>query len=302
MRRLVTPWLLLGAFAVAAPLLALDPFSPAGTGGLELVDHALLSLQQHRRLLIVGAHPDDEDTVLLTLLSRGQGGEAAYLSLTRGEGGQNLVGDELGEALGVLRTEELLAAREIDGARQFFTRAYDFGYTRSLEETLSFWPREELLEDTVRVIRRFRPLVVVSVFPPDRREGHGQHQAAGVMAEAAFHAAGEQGRFPDLEAEGLLPWRPRFLYREAWWDPEAATLSVEAGHLDPFTGRTWAQLAMEGRSQHRSQSMGRLQDAGPRPVLLTRLEAPEGADPGRLFGGMPTGLETLAGFTPAGPL
>src|SRR5207237_7019364 len=115
-------------------------------------------------LLTIAAHPDDEDTPLLTLVSRGMGGEAAYLSLTRAHGEQNLIGYELGPGLGLIRTEELNAARRLDGARQYFTRAYDFGFSRTLEETLRFWPKEALLEDTVRIVRRFRPQVIVTIF------------------------------------------------------------------------------------------------------------------------------------------
>ncbi|HET8622314.1 MAG TPA: PIG-L family deacetylase, partial [Gemmatimonadales bacterium] len=148
-------------------------------------------LGHYKRVLMIGAHPDDEDTELLTLLVRGMGAEAAYLSLNRGEGGQNLIGPELGEALGLLRSEELLAARRLDGARQFFTRAYDFGYSKSLEETWSHWPRDSILKDVVRVVRRFRPQVVVSIFSGTNRDGHGQHQAAGWSARQAFEIAGD---------------------------------------------------------------------------------------------------------------
>ena len=161
-------------------------YEPAGTGGYAALDRALAKLATHRRLLVIGAHPDDEDTSALALVSRQLGGEAAYLSLSRGEGGQNLIGTDLGEALGVLRTEELLAARGVDGARQFFTRAFDFGYTRSLPETLGKWPEEALLADAVRVVRRFKPQVILSVFGNDGSGGHGQHQAAGHTAYLAF--------------------------------------------------------------------------------------------------------------------
>jgi LmbE family N-acetylglucosaminyl deacetylase len=250
-------------------LAAVDPLRPASSGGVATVERALARLDQHRRLMIVGAHPDDEDTTLLALVSLAQGGEAAYLSLTRGEGGQNLIGEELGEALGVLRTEELLAARRLDGARQLFTSAYDFGYTESLDETFRRWPREELLVEVVRAIRRFRPQVIVAVFPPDERAGHGQHQASAILAEEAFRVAGDAAAFPLLDAEGLPPWQPELLYREAWFDPAAATLELPSGLIDPLTGHTVFQLAMAGRSQHRSQSMGALQLIEGRPVRLT---------------------------------
>src|SRR5712691_6343328 len=152
---------------------------PPSAGGITAVDTALQKLSTNKRLLIIAAHPDDEDTPLLTLVSRGMGGEAAYLSLTRGDGGQNLIGDELGVSLGLIRTEELNAARRLDGGRQYFTRAFDFGFSKSLEETLRFWPKQDLLEDAVRIIRKFRPQVVVAVFSGTPRDGHGQHQASG---------------------------------------------------------------------------------------------------------------------------
>ena len=153
-------------------------------------------LGHYKRVLMIGAHPDDEDTELLTVLVRGTGAEAAYLSLNRGEGGQNLIGPELGEALGLLRTEELLAARRLDGARQYFTRAYDFGFSKTMDETWQHWPRDTILKDVVRIVRRFRPQIIVSIFSGTPRDGHGQHQAAGWSAQEAFRIAGDSSRFP----------------------------------------------------------------------------------------------------------
>src|SRR6476660_2230954 len=136
---------------------------PPSTGGAVALDQELRMLGHYKRVLMIGAHPDDEDTELLTILVRGEGAETAYLSLNRGEGGQNAIGPELGEPLGLLRTEELLAARRLDGARQFFTRAYDFGFSKTQEETWTHWPRDSVLEDVVRIVRRFRPQIIVSV-------------------------------------------------------------------------------------------------------------------------------------------
>ena len=166
------------------------------------MDRLLRKLGTHRRVLVIGAHPDDEDTELLALVSQGMGGEAAYLSLSRGEGGQNLVGPDLGVGLGLVRSQELCAARRLDGGRQFFTRAYDFGFTRSLDEAFRYWPRDVLLEDAVRIVRRFRPQVVVSVFSGTPRDGHGQHQAAGVTAQDAYRAAGDAKALPALSGRG----------------------------------------------------------------------------------------------------
>ena len=148
------------------------------------------------RVLMIAAHPDDEDTGLLTALARGMGAETAYLSLSRGEGGQNLIGPRLHEGLGVIRTGELLAARALDGGKQFFTRAFDFGYSKSIDEALGLWPLEDVLRDAVYVVRSFRPHVIVAVFSGTARDGHGQHQVAGVVAHDVFAAAGDPDRYP----------------------------------------------------------------------------------------------------------
>jgi LmbE family N-acetylglucosaminyl deacetylase len=242
-----------------------------------------------KRVLMIGAHPDDEDTELLTVLVRGLGAEAAYLSLNRGEGGQNLIGPELGPALGLLRTEELLAARRLDGARQYFTRAYDFGFSKSQEETWSHWPRDSVLKDVVRIVRRFRPQVIVSVFSGTPRDGHGQHQAAGWAAHEVFDVAGDPHRFPELEREeGLAPWTPQKLYRSTWSDTTATTLTLEGGALDRAAGLSYHQIAMAGRSLHRSQDMGRIQALGPSRVRLALVSDRTGKGGGGLFAGIDT--------------
>ena len=265
------------AAASAAPALA-QQLRPAGTGGVPALDRALRMLDQNRRVLVIGAHPDDEDTELLTYLARGTGADAAYLSLSRGEGGQNLIGSELGESLGLLRTEELLAARGVDGAHQFFTRAFDFGFSKTLDETLRFWPRDTLLADVVRVIRRFRPQVLVSIFSGTPRDGHGQHQAAGVVARAAF----------DLLRDST--WGPRKLYRSTRFDTAGTTVVLASGVLDPVAGQSYHQLAMAARSLHRSQDMGRLQDMGASATRLMLVEDLTGHGAGGVFAGVDTAL------------
>jgi LmbE family N-acetylglucosaminyl deacetylase len=150
---------------------------------------------------------------VLSALALGEGAAVAYLSLTRGEGGQNGIGAELREGLGLVRSEELLAARRLDGARQYFTRAIDYGFSKNAEEAFTQWPREELLRDVVAVVRDFRPDVIVSVFTGTPLDGHGQHQAAGIMATEAFEAAGDPSRFPDQVANGLQPHAPAHLYQ-----------------------------------------------------------------------------------------
>ena len=280
---------------VAASSYALTPPS---TGGLEAVDRMLRRLGTHRRLLVIGAHPDDEDTELLALVARGMGGEAAYLSLSRGEGGQNLVGADLGVGLGLVRSQELCAARRLDGGRQFFTRAYDFGFTRSIDETLQKWPKEVLLEDAVRIVRRFRPQVVISIFSGTARDGHGQHQAAGLTARDAFRAAGDAAALPRLAAEGLTPWQPRALYRETgWFDKDSTTIVLPTGGIDRLTGRSYYQIAMASRSLHRSQDMGMLQEPGPQDTAVGWLAGGQGKEGKDLFAGVDTRLSAIAAET-----
>ena len=269
----------------------------AGSFGAALL---LRQLDGVKRVLLIAAHPDDEDTSLLATLARGWGAQAAYLALTRGEGGQNLIGPELGEGLGILRTGELLAARRLDGALQFFTRAYDFGYSKSAEETFGHWPRDSLLADVVWVIRRFRPQVVVSSFSGTRRDGHGQHQAAGRLALDAFDAAGDPTRFPEQLAHGVEPWSPLKLYRRTFRDPENSTLGIQTGTFDPLLGRSYFQLAMESRSQHRSQDFGVARPPGPRTARIALLESRVSGPGDRLFSGIDTTLAGLAVELPPG--
>jgi LmbE family N-acetylglucosaminyl deacetylase len=276
----------------ATPLAA--QLEPPSTGGAVALAHQLRMLGHHKRVLVIGAHPDDEDTELLTILVRGDGAETAYLSLNRGEGGQNVIGPELGEALGLLRSEELLSARRLDGARQYFTRAYDFGFSKTLDDTWAHWPRDTILKDVVRVIRRFRPQIVVSIFSGTPRDGHGQHQAAGWAAQEAFRIAGDSTRFQELEREeGLRPWNPLKLYRSTRFDTAATTLQLDGGVLDQAVGRSYHQVAMASRSLHRSQDMGQLQTAGPSRVRLALMADRSGRGGNGFWGGVDTTLASL---------
>ncbi|HTL06412.1 MAG TPA: PIG-L family deacetylase, partial [Gemmatimonadales bacterium] len=280
----------------------------AGTGGTVALHQAERMLGHTKRVLMIAAHPDDEDTELLTVLVRGQGAEAAYLSLSRGEGGQNLIGPELGEELGLIRSEELLGARALDGARQYFTRAFDFGFSKTIAETERFWPRDSVLKDVVRVIRRFRPQIIVAIFSGTPRDGHGQHQMAGWAAREAFAAAGDSSRFPELAREGLTPWAPLKLYRSIRFDPTGASnvVSLDGGVLDADLGQSFHQVAMRGRSLHRSQDMGVLQEPGPSEIRLTLVERrpeasglrPQGTTGGPqddLWAGIDTSAASLSG-------
>ncbi|MGK2963455.1 MAG: PIG-L family deacetylase, partial [Gemmatimonadaceae bacterium] len=202
----------------------------------------------------------DEDTNLITWLQRGGRAHTAYLSLTRGDGGQNLIGNELGEELGIIRTEELLAARRVDGAHQFFSRAYDFGYSKSAEETYTHWPKDSLLNDVVTVVRAWRPHVIVAMFSGTPRDGHGQHQVSAMLAREAYEVAGDTVRFPVRDFGPA--WTPLKFYRTARFDTTQATLKVNVGEYDASLRRSYAEIAGESRSQHKSQGFGALQRRG----------------------------------------
>ncbi|MDO7876271.1 PIG-L family deacetylase [Hymenobacter sp. ASUV-10] len=212
-------------------------------------------------VLYIAAHPDDENTRLLAYLANERLLETAYLSCTRGDGGQNLIGPELREQLGVIRTQELLAARRIDGASQFFTRANDFGFSKTSDETFTIWDKEQVLADMVWVIRQRRPDVLITRFPPDARAGHGHHQASAILAIEAFAAAGDAKRFPE-QLQYVQPWQPkRLLWNTGSFfvkpgEDLSGFLKLDAGGYNPLLGKSYGELASLSRSQHRSQGMG----------------------------------------------
>jgi LmbE family N-acetylglucosaminyl deacetylase len=221
------------------------------------------------RVLMIGAHPDDEDTALITWLARGRNVETAYLSLTRGDGGQNAIGNELGVALGAIRTEELLAARRLDGGRQYFGRAFDFGFSKDSVEAFERWPSEQMLGDVVRVIRAFRPHVIVTVFSGTAADGHGHHVAAGVLAREAFEVSADSVRFPP-ESYGAA-WSALKLYRAHRGNAVAGALRVNAGEFDVVRGRALGELAAESRTQHKTQAQGTLPQRGVQWNYVRRL-------------------------------
>ncbi len=216
-------------------------------------------------VLYIAAHPDDENTRLIAWLENEKLARTAYLSLTRGDGGQNLVGSEKGDAMGVLRTQELLEARKIDGAEQFFSRAVDFGYSKTAEETLEIWDRDAVLADVVYTIRKFRPDVIVTRFPPDERAGHGHHTASAILAEEAFNMAGDETKFPE-QLEFVETWQAkRILWNTSvWWDrqlPEKAAkaddyVKINIGDYNEILGLSYSEIASDSRSQHKSQGFG----------------------------------------------
>ena len=207
-------------------------------------------------VLYVAAHPDDENTRLLSWLVGAKGVRAAYLAVTRGDGGQNLIGSEQGPLLGLIRTQELLAARRIDGAEQFFTRARDFGYSKTPEETLSIWGRDEILADFVTIIRRFKPDLIITRFNPKDRDTHGHHTASAMLSEAAFAAAADPKFRPEL---GGAWHAKRVVWNTYSWDPKAqhpGEIKIDAGIYDPLLGESFGELAARSRSMHKSQGFG----------------------------------------------
>jgi len=181
-----------GILLLAATCFAQRPFS-----GASEIEHALDRLNNTGSALLIAAHPDDENTAILSWLARGRNVRTGYLSLTRGEGGQNLIGPEQGTLLGVIRTQELWAARRIDGGEQFFSSAVDFGYTKTAEEALRIWNRDKVLGEIVLTIRRFQPDVILLSFSGTPKDGHGQHQASAILAKEAFTAAADPKRYPE---------------------------------------------------------------------------------------------------------
>ena len=245
--------------------------APAGAAILQ----QLRSFATVGRVLYVAAHPDDENTQVIAYLARGLGYRTAYLSLTRGDGGQNLLGPQLGEALGVARTQELLAARRLDGGRQYFTRAKDFGYSKNAEETLGVWDRRGVLGDIVRVIREFRPDVIITRFSPKPAPTHGHHTASAVLAVEAFRLAADPAAFPEQLRE-VTPWQARRILHNVGLGAAAANpgagmavagspanvpdgpgvVKVDVGGRDPVSGESFASIAARSRGMHKTQGFG----------------------------------------------
>lgn len=250
------------AFQTAVAQVPYGPIKPTPPG--EILSN-LKKLNVLGSVLYVAAHPDDENTLLLAYLAKERLVRTAYLSLTRGDGGQNLIGPEQGENIGIIRTQELLAARRIDGPDQYFSRAYDFGFSKSTDEAVRTWGQDKVLADVVWMIRKHQPDVIITRFPPDARAGHGHHSASGYLAEEAFKISGDPTKFPEQLAY-LKPWRAR----RVMWNmfipgqflsnkkPEEAgnLIGIETGLFNPMLGRSYGEIAAESRSQHKSQGFG----------------------------------------------
>src|SRR5215831_19485171 len=265
------------------------PQIPEDRGAMGL-SQALKRLDVVGSVLHTGAHPDDENSALLAWLGRGEGVRTAYLSATRGEGGVNFLGPELFEELGVIRTEELYGARRLDHAQQFFTPNYEFGFSKSAEDTFTKWPHDQVLADFVRVIRYFKPEIIISRFTGTPRDGHGHHQVAGIITQEAFKVAADPNRFPEYGK----PWQAKKLYLIATGNDQMG-IAVNVGEFDTALGRSYNQIASEGRSLHRSQAQGSAQDAGPRQTRLQLVQkATSVADDAPLFAGVLYKLPDLA--------
>ncbi len=286
---------LLCAFLTVAAA-AEAPFS-----GTPAIEQSLEKLTVLGSVLMIAAHPDDENTAILAYYARGRHMRTGYLSLTRGEGGQNLIGAEQGDLLGLIRSQELLAARQIDGAQQFFTRAIDFGYTKTPEETFAKWGHERILSDVVWIIRRFRPDVVILRFSGTPKDGHGQHQVSAIVGKEAFSAAADPSRFPE-QLKFVEPWQARRLLFNSFsftrdMEKEAAAtpgrIEVDTGAFNPILGVSYNQIAGMSRSMHRSQGMGASQRPGPSKQYLV----PVAGDPPAhdAFDGIDTTWERVPG-------
>ncbi len=219
-------------------------------------------------VLYIAAHPDDENNSLLPYFAKEKLYRTAYLSLTRGDGGQNLIGSEQGIELSLIRTQELLAARKIDGSEQYFTSAYEFGYSKSADETLKIWNHEKVLADAVWVIRKFQPDIIIARFPPDKRAGHGHHAASAIIAEEAFIAAADKTKFPEQFKYGVQPWQAkRLVWNTFNFGGNNTTnnnqLKIDIGNYNPLIGKSYGEIGGEARTMHKSQGEGRPRRKGP---------------------------------------
>jgi LmbE family N-acetylglucosaminyl deacetylase len=280
--------------------------------GTPEVEQSLRQLNELGTVLMIAAHPDDERTAVLAYFARGRYMRTAYLSLTRGEGGQNLIGPEQGAQLGIIRTQELLAARKIDGAEQFFTRAIDFGFTKTASETLQKWGHDRILSDVVWIVRRYRPDVIILGFSGTPADGHGQHQVSAILGKEAFTAAGDAAKFPE-QLRYVQPWKAKRIVRAEFnfggrgappglpaFPPLPAAGLVNTGEYNPILGYSYEELAVLSRSMHHSQSTGAMRNPGPGSADFTLVAgAPSSKD---IFEGIDTTWNRLPGGATIAPI
>lgn len=257
-------------------------------------------------VLYMAAHPDDENTNVIAYLSNEKLATTAYLSLTRGDGGQNLIGPEIRELLGLIRTQELLAARRIDGGQQFFTRAIDFGFSKSADEAFSIWGKEAILSDAIKILRQFQPDIIITRFPPDERAGHGHHTASAIVAGEAFDLASRKDIFPDQVTE-LGTWQVKRLYTNTgrWWNRTVnentpGVITLDVGGYNPLLGKSYSEISALSSSQHKSQGWGRKGERGYRPELLEHVKGEKAT--GNIFEGIDTTWNRVPGGARMQPL
>ncbi|MEY4646777.1 MAG: hypothetical protein RIQ98_613, partial [Bacteroidota bacterium] len=256
----------------------LTPSLAWAQNGLQLLEN-LKRIESTGTVLHVAAHPDDESTHMLTWFAQEQHWETNYFAFTRGDGGQNLIGDEQGIPLGLIRTQELLAARKIDGANQYFSQAFDFGFSKSTDEALRFWNKELVLSNLVYVIRKLRPDIIFTRFPPDARAGHGHHSASAVMAIEAYQAAADPKRFPEQLKGDIKPWKATRLLWNTFRFGGTSTVSedqfkMQIGNFLPSIGQSTGEMAAYSRSQHKSQGFGFAVDHGKSTEYFQTLAGP----------------------------
>lgn len=249
---------------LATSLIANGQTSPAYSSS-EILQN-IKKLNVTGSVLYIAAHPDDENTRLLAYLAKEKGYKTGYLALTRGDGGQNLIGTEQSEDLGLIRTQELLAARRNDGALQFFTRANDFGYSKTPEETFKIWNKDSILSDVVYIIRKFKPDVIITRFPPNERAGHGHHAASSILAQEAFEAAANPKMFPEQLKELQIWQAKRILWNNYNFGGNDNTspdqFKIDVGLYNPILGKSYGEIAAESRSMHKSQGFGSSRQRG----------------------------------------
>jgi LmbE family N-acetylglucosaminyl deacetylase len=258
----------LAMMTIVATAVGYTPVQAGEAMGASSILQELKNFSELGSVLYIAAHPDDENNRLLPYLARGRALRTGYLSLTRGDGGQNLIGTELGEQLGVIRTHELIAARRVDGGQQFFTRARDFGFSKDSADTLRRWDRQQVLSDMVRVIRKFQPDVVIARFSPVPGGTHGHHTASAILAIEAFDLAGNPAAYPEQLAD-LQAWQPKRLFWNSFIRPgengegTSTTIRLDSGGYDPLLGESFGEIGARGRSMHKSQGEGRVGTRGP---------------------------------------
>ncbi len=269
-----------------------NPYQPG------LIRQKLEKLNVLGNVLYVAAHPDDENTRMITYYANEKLMRTGYLSATRGDGGQNLIGPEIREQLGVIRTQELLAARATDGGQQFFSRANDFGYSKNPEETFTIWDKEKVLEDFVRVFRKFRPDIVITRFDSDG-VSHGHHTASAILAREAFELAGDSAAFSD-QLDELEIWKPKKIFwNTGWWwfrqNPNSDTtdlIQINVGGYNPLLGASYGEIAARSRSMHKSQGFG---STGRRGDQIEYLRQWEGEKTNRPFDGIDVSWDRVEG-------